>query len=162
MNLHNALNILKPESNTDQGIKQAYRTACKKYHPDHGGDLEMMKLVNAAHEILLKENWTPEQGRTAQRSPDLAAEVKEKWDAVKGLAGIKGEIIGTWIWVTGNTYPHKDLFKTAGFRFSGNKKAWYWHNDQGYKKRGKKRFSMDDIRSKWGSCDLETGRMAIA
>lgn len=31
-----------------------------------------------------------------------------------------------WWWITGDTYPHRDLLKQQGARFSGRRKAWYW------------------------------------
>jgi DnaJ homolog subfamily C member 19 len=33
-------------------LKKAYRAAALKYHPDHGGSVDMMKRVNAAHDVL--------------------------------------------------------------------------------------------------------------
>lgn len=32
----------------------------------------------------------------------------------------------TWWWITGDTYPHRDLLKGQGAKFSGRRKAWYW------------------------------------
>lgn len=34
-----------------------------------------------------------------------------------------------WWWLTGDTYPHRDLLKRYGARFSGKRKAWYWIGD---------------------------------
>ncbi len=31
-----------------------------------------------------------------------------------------------WWWITGDTYPHRDLLKGQGAKFSGRRKAWYW------------------------------------
>jgi len=31
-----------------------------------------------------------------------------------------------WWWLHGETYPHRDLLKRHGARFSGKRKAWYW------------------------------------
>jgi hypothetical protein len=31
-----------------------------------------------------------------------------------------------WWWLTGDTYPHRELLKRRGARFSGKRKAWYW------------------------------------
>jgi len=161
MKLSEALSILKPDLNTLEALKQAYKLAALKHHPDHGGDVEIMKMVNAAYELLQDENWTPYEGRAAKKATAMTDIVSEAWDKVKGLAGIKGEIIGTWIWVSGNTIIYKKVLKEAGFKWSSNKKAWYWHQG-GYRKHGKKPFSMDDIKTMWGSAELKTGTMAIA
>lgn len=34
-----------------------------------------------------------------------------------------------WWWLTGDTYPHRDLLKRHSARFSGKRKAWYWIGD---------------------------------
>ncbi len=31
-----------------------------------------------------------------------------------------------WWWITGDTYPHRELLKGQGAKFSGRRKAWYW------------------------------------
>jgi hypothetical protein len=31
-----------------------------------------------------------------------------------------------WWWLTGDTYPHRDLLKRCGARFSSRRRAWYW------------------------------------
>jgi hypothetical protein len=31
-----------------------------------------------------------------------------------------------WWWLTGDTYPHRELFKRYGARFSSRRRAWYW------------------------------------
>lgn len=42
---------------------------------------------------------------------------------------IKIERIGSWIWVSGDTFEIKDTLKEMGFFYSGNKKAWYFNGD---------------------------------
>ena len=55
----------------------------------------------------------------------------------------------------GNTYEYKKEIKATGFKFSKNKEAWYYH-ENAFNKFSKKNFSMDEIRSKFGSQDLYT------
>lgn len=53
MNINEALNILgliKVPNKND--LKSAYRNKAKLSHPDLGGNLKQMKLVNAAYELL--------------------------------------------------------------------------------------------------------------
>jgi len=45
--------------------------------------------------------------------------------ALDNTKDIEAELIGTWLWVTGNTRDHKDVLKALGFRWSGKKQAWY-------------------------------------
>lgn len=130
-----ALTILSPKDNTAVALKQAYRAAALKYHPDHGGDKNIMKLVNAAYELLKNETWTVEEKEAADMETPLTETLKAQWEHVKYLKKINGEIVGSWIWLTGETWRYKKLLKDNGFRWSPNKKAWYWHEDKGYKKK---------------------------
>jgi beta-lactamase regulating signal transducer with metallopeptidase domain len=158
MDMIQALSILCPEEKTEDGLKKAYRAACLKHHPDKGGNEEIMKLVNAAYDFLKKCEswWTGEQARQAKKQTPLTETMQAIIDKIKGLAGIKIEIIGSWLWVSGLTYNHTIVLKACRMRFSGNKKAWYYHEDA-YRKRSKKSFDLNDIRIMHGSETVETG-----
>jgi hypothetical protein len=149
-----ALTILSPLGNTAEDLKQAYRKAALKYHPDHGGDVEIMKLVNEAYDLLKKETWTIEEKEEADQDVSIAEELLQQWNKIKFLYKINGEIAGRWIWVTGETWRHKKILKDIGFRWSPNKFAWYWHEDD-YQKKNGKNYSLDDIRRKYGSTGLK-------
>ncbi len=158
-----ALSILQPEKKSETGLKTAYRAACLKNHPDKGGDVEIMKLINVAYDFLKNSEswWTGEQSRAAKKQTPLTETFKGMVDKIKTIPGLKIEIIGSWLWISGNTYDHKKLFKGLGMSFSGNKKAWYYHEDT-YRKRSKKKFSMNDIRDLHGSQDIKTENNSIA
>ncbi len=68
---------------------------------------------------------------------------------LKGLPGIHFEIVGCFFWVTGNTYPNRDALKTAGFKWSKSKSAWY-KSPEGYARGGRKKYSLGYIRMKYG------------
>ncbi len=150
-----ALSILQPEANTFGALKQAYRAASMKHHPDCGGDAEIMKLVNEAYEILNASDWTETETQEAGREVPLTETLKKMLLKVSHFPGIKAEIMGTWLWISGNTYDYKKEIKTAGFKFSKNKKSWYYH-ENAYRKFSKKKFSMNEIRYKYGSQELHT------
>ena len=66
------------------------------------------------------------------------------------LQGVTVEVCGTWVWCSGDTYPHRDWFKAAGFRWAKVKKMWYWHDPDEKRSKGKA-MHMDWIRNKHGS-----------
>lgn len=155
MNIQEALNILRPDGNTDEALKSAYRTACKKYHPDVNPDgLELMKLINAAYEFLKKNmsRWSFHQVNDDIPIDEILQEILSK---IRHIPGIDLEICGTWLWVSGNTKPYKELFKEAGLRWAPKKFRWYWR-PEGYRKRTRHVFDMDEIRATFGSQELET------
>jgi len=157
MNIIQALSILNPTEKTETGLKTAYRAACLKHHPDRNGDVEVMKLVNAAYDFLknCESWWTGEQARKAQKQTPLTETIQAMIDKIKTIPGLKIEVIGSWLWVSGNTYDHKTILRDLNMKFSANKKAWYYHEDR-YRKRGKRKFSMADIRNLHGSEEIKT------
>ena len=72
-------------------------------------------------------------------------------NALCKIPGLIVELCGCWLWISGDTRPHKEELKAAGCRWSSSKKMWYWrHQEDGaHWSRGKK--SMGEIRMKYGS-----------
>jgi len=46
------------------------------------------------------------------------------------LPNIIIEVVGNWIWVTGNTYPVKDSLKAVGLFFAPKNVAWYYRAEE--------------------------------
>ena len=136
---------------TRKELKELYREMAKKHHPDKGGDTEAMKKINLEFEYLFDRLPTTKQ---EQASPETAAEYMKIISDIIAIPGIYIELCGTWVWVTGNTKPIKDMLKAAGFKFAGKKAAWYWHSGK-YRKRSKKKLSMQEIRDLYGSTTIE-------
>ena len=65
------------------------------------------------------------------------------------LKECKIELIGSWIWISGNTYIIKEQLKELGFFFSGNKKAWFFN---GQEHKGHRAFykTLEELKLKWG------------
>lgn len=51
------------------------------------------------------------------------------------LPSLTVDIVGKWIWVSGETYPARAALVNMGLRFSKDKVKWYWkpatHNFRG-------------------------------
>lgn len=155
-----------------EDVKHRYRELSKKYHPDmNGGSAEsekIMKQINAEYEkatIRYKnvhkkhtenaENPAPEVEPEPVEIPEELAEIVEK---IKSLDGIKIEIIGKWIWLTGNTFCYKDIIKSLGFMWAKKKKAWYYHTGE-YIKTGYRQKSLNEIKMKYGSATVRTEKI---
>ena len=121
---------------TAEELKKEYRKLAKKFHPDQGG--------NANDFIQLKEEYEERSKRL--NDGEFDASYMKLIDAIVQFDGINIEIIGTWVWVTGETYPVRKKLKELEMRFSKKKGAWYWYEGE-YKKKGKKQYSLDDIRN---------------
>lgn len=64
------------------------------------------------------------------------------------------EVIGDWIWLSGNTKQYKDEIKELKFKWSPNKLAWYYHEGQ-FRKKSKNNYSLDELREQFGSEIIE-------
>lgn len=166
LNHRDAINILgmdrsegfEASDSTRQLIKAMYRQACSKYHPDRNpAGLEMMKLVNAAYEALSDvvnggEFDKSLNDEASSHASDLGDEMNAALNVVIDL-GLEIEICGSWIWVSGDTKPHREVLKSAGYRWAPKKLMWSFCGGERTSSRGK--FSMEDIRSKHGSVGVK-------
>lgn len=153
MRIEQAINILEPEENTLDAIKQAYRQKAKIYHPDvNPNGTELMKLINEAFGILRDNN-----GFFSSTKTDIGidTEIEEIFNKIKYFQGIKAEICGVWLWVTGNTKPYRKKLKEIGLWYAPKKQAWYY-KPKGHKSFNKGKWSLETIRLFYGSEDLET------
>ena len=83
---------------------------------------------------------------------EIAEKVSKAWEQVSELTGIKVELCGAWLWVTGDTRPVKDTLKEAGFKWAPKKKQWYF---PGVRSGGRGGKNMGYIRAKYGSHNLK-------
>lgn len=132
-------------------VKQAYRKASSIYHPDKGGSVEMMQAVNAAYDVLKEYQGNIETNETTDK--EYGDKLNAAINAVIHLEGINIEICGSWVWITGNTKEHKDIIKSAGYKWAKKKVAWYFRPSD-WKSKGRGSFSMDEIRDTHGSTQV--------
>lgn len=152
-----ALNILNLEGEiTRKTLKKAFITATKKYHPDvNPAGEDMMKMINEAHDELkeLSDDELLNLSSTIKADaqdfsfPEM---VNNALNAIKDCIGLKIEICGSWVWVTGDTRTHKELLKGAGFKYASKKKAWSFRSEK-WKSKSRGFSSMEQIRENHGS-----------
>ncbi len=153
MNLNDAINFLELPVGivTPDDVKLAYRKAAFKYHPDRNpAGLEMMKLVNLAYEKLKNYNGEVKSGSNF----DYGEKINNALNAIINL-NLEIEICGSWVWVGGDTRSHIDILKASGFLWSAKKVRWYFRPNHSKSKNRRTSWSMDKIRSKYGSKAVE-------
>ncbi len=145
------MNYFKDCKTIDE-VKTLYRTLAKENHPDKGGNTETMQRINSDYSFAcamiakgqnLSEDETEEIILNAER-------YKEALNKIIHLQGLIIELVGAWIWVTGNTYEHRAALKGAGFIYAHKKVAWYFRTEE-YKTKNRHAMSLDEIKSKYGS-----------
>lgn len=147
---------------TIEDVKKVFKEYARKLHPDNGGDEEAFKIMMQEYNEAFKRlknvhanmnGETYESEKESQETPEQFAKIINK---LIFMQGVKIEIIGSWIWLSGNTMTYKDDIKAAGFWWSKSKKAWYYTGETDHKKR-RGHYSMNGLRERWGSVEVEKG-----
>ena len=141
---------------TLEELKKQYRELAMKHHPDKGGDTETMKKINAEYDNLfakLKDVHQTKDGETyttKQSTTETPEYFKKIIDELMRMDDVIIEIIGCFIWLTGNTRQYKDQIKALKFQWHSKKIAWYLKPDD-YKKRSHKDYNLEEIRNMYGT-----------
>lgn len=121
-------------------IKKLYRMLAMRNYPDRGGDHATMQEINRQYAAALK---------TCDGQVNLGDDKKEhtyRYDAQKEqaiidfidqlirsgalVAGVDAFLIGTWVWITGETKPVKDTLKELGCKWHSKRVCWFWNADE--------------------------------
>ena len=145
-----------PTPKTLEELKAQYRKLAFQHHPDHGGDIDIMKAVNAEYDKLfpkLKDIHQNKDGETytvKQSGTETPEQFKNLLHELMQLDHITIEIIGCFVWVTGNTKIHREKLKELKFQWHSKKLAWYLKPDD-YYRRSRKDYELDEIREMYGT-----------
>lgn len=157
------------ECKTLDEAKALYKKLARENHPDMGGDLRTMQEINAQFSQFQARSATNE-ARDRQRTAhaegkksaadyhDLDEIEKQLFDVINfavNLDGVEVELMGLWVWLTGNTKAHKETIKAWNeahpdrrLKWSPNKTAWYYAGVPSF---NRKKTNLDEIRDKYGS-----------
>ena len=151
---------------TLEELRRQYKELLKKYHPDNPqGSTEATQAINAEYDKLFKVLKNKHESKTADSDTEKAdfnnmkydfsedQALREMLNKIIGFDGITIEVIGNWIWCF-NSYGYRKELKELGFKYAGQKKAWYYHTES-FRKRSHKKLSMDDIRNYYGSTEVK-------
>lgn len=115
-------------------IKKLYRELAMQHHPDRGGDTATMQAINAQyHEALKRFDRQQETGsdgsqHTYYYNAEHEQSIMDKINELLKLRleGVEIWLIGKWIWVQGDTKPHREALKNAALSWHSKRLAWYW------------------------------------
>ncbi len=122
--------------------KKVYKTLAKKLHPDVGGSEEEFKLLNAIYNDFIENKIY------FSNDFKIDLDLEKIISQILHFENITIELVGSWIWLSGDTKEIKDKLKELGFKWASKKKMWYYGEMKG-KSHGEK--SLDEIKDKYGS-----------
>ena len=141
---------------TCEELKRQYRELAFTYHPDCGGSNEIMQEVNAEYDELfyiLKDIHHNKEGGTytsREASSETTDQFKDLINELMKMEGITIEVIGRFVWLTGNTKPYKEQLKAMKFQWHSKKLAWYLKPED-YKRQSHREYDLDEIRAMYGT-----------
>lgn len=133
-----------------EGINEAkkiYKTLAKKLHPDVGGTEEEFKLLNEIYNDLIEHKIY------FSNDVKIDIELEKIISLILHFENINIELVGSWIWVTGDTKEIKEKLKEIGFKWANKKKMWFYGEMKG---RNPKEQSMEEIKAKYGSSTIKS------
>lgn len=150
------------ECKNQEEAKKLYKELARKNHPDIGGDLKTMQEINAEYakfqamganaNARARQTEAHANGKKSaadyQDLDEVTEKVRVKIEFALNLSGVEIELMGLWVWLTGNTKEHKEALKADGWKWAPKKSAWYF---AGVPTFNRKETSLDEIRETYGS-----------
>jgi len=127
--------------------KKIYKRLAKKLHPDVGGSEEEFKLLNAIYTDLVEHKLY------FSNESKFDIELEKIISKILHFENITIEVVGSWIWLSGETKAIKESLKDLGFKWASKKMQWYYGEMKGKSHHEK---SMDEIKSKYGCETLKS------
>lgn len=151
---------------TLEQLRKQYKELLKLHHPDNGGDLQIMQEINAEYDRMFKilkerhESSNADCGNANTNYNNMKYDfaedekLRDMLNKIIHFNSIDIELVGAWIWLSGNTYAYKKELKDLGFKWASKKKMWYWHSEA-FRKISRRTLSMDEIRNYYGSTRVQ-------
>lgn len=132
-------------------LKKEYFKLAKVYHPDKGGTTAQFQELGKEYDKLLKKLLSSSNLNQEQQNNEIVIDdaIKAAFDAIVTIPNITIELIGKWLWVTGNTYPVRNELKSAGLTFIKKDNIPYWVY-KGVESTSRGTMSKNEIEAKYG------------
>lgn len=132
-------------------LKKQYQKLAKRYHPDAGGTTVQFQDLQNEYEKLRNSILKGSSLNKEQQENEIQIDeaIRKVIDALVTLEGINVELIGKWLWVSGNTFAVKDTLKSAGLIFIKKDGVPYWVY-KGVESSSRGGTSIEDIKAKYG------------
>ncbi|WP_151942922.1 J domain-containing protein [Aliarcobacter butzleri] len=128
--------------------KKIYKKLAKVLHPDMpNGDTESFKILNAVYNDLIENKIY------FSNDFKIDIELEKVISLILHLDNLTIEIVGQWVWLSGETKKYKEKLKELNFKWASKKKMWYYGEMKAKNPNPK---SMEEIKSKYGSKTIKS------
>ena len=144
---------------TLEELKKKYKELAKKHHPDLGGSKEEFQELNNEYDLLFKSLKNKKANKKANTKDNKDGDkFKDIINELIKYNELTIEIIGSWLWISGNTYPLRDIIKNLGLLWSKGRKKWYYTADtiDGANKHYKKK-TYEELKNNYGYTKVKSG-----
>jgi hypothetical protein len=133
-------------------LKKQYFKLAKKYHPDAGGTTVQFQQLQAEYNSLLKKLLNGSSLNTEQKENEIIIDqaIRDIINSLINIEGLNVEVIGKWLWISGDTYPVRTTLKQAGLTFIKKAGIPYWVY-KGVESTSRGKMSIEDIKNKYGT-----------
>ena len=152
-------------------IKKEYHRLALLHHPDRGGSTATMQSINAAYHAALQRNDgavsenAEGQEFTYRYNAEREQSVIDFLDKLMASGALSENVrcflVGTWVWVEGDTRPVKSLLKALKMLWHPQRVMWYWR-PPGKRSRFAKDSSFDDLADAYGITEIKGNRRGNA
>lgn len=156
---------------TQKEAKSLYHKLCRQYHPDISGydTTSIMQEINAEFERVFEALPSDSKAGAGENKKDNAktGNTTTKQTAQKFMKiiqrlvkceGLTIEIVGSWIWLSGDTFKYMRCIKQMGFKYSTKHKKYYLSDDSAASHRRSK-YTFNQICDKYGVEQVETEKI---
>lgn len=130
----------------------------ERYYPTNGGSDEIWEWFIDTYRKdydMTKDVHINRNGETyIAETLETADEIINIVNTLAECEGTKSEVLGRFIWTSGNTKKYRQVLKKLGFTYMSNKKKWC-KSYKGYVRRGRKRYSYAQIQTMYGKTEEE-------
>jgi len=137
-------------------LKKQYYKLSMIHHPDKPtGNTQAFQDLQNEYEKLVKQILKGSKLSEEEQKNEIEIDeaLREALNSIMHL-DVKIEIIGKWIWVSGNTFPVKETLKAANFTFIKKAGAPFWVF-KGEESKGRGKLTIEEIRKLYGSKDIK-------
>ncbi|NLU91369.1 J domain-containing protein [Chitinophaga sp. Ak27] len=145
------MNYFKHCTTIDE-VKVLYRELAKTHHPDRGGDTATMQAINTAYAAACAAIYRGADLSEVEKEEAITEteRYRETLEKIIHLEGVIIELMGLWIWVSGNTYAVRKELKAAGLFYASKKQCWYYRPEE-YKCLHGGNLTLEQIKNRYGS-----------